>query len=127
MKTQAEIESSCGYQIHTTAGKAAVTAGGAAIIPLPFVPLAAIPALMILEVDLTMKIAREFGENINRAMAKGLAGSCGCTVVGLTAALGLSSMVAIPGASIVINGGVAATVVEAFGWLIFEHYKDKYF
>ena len=126
MKVLSEIESNCGYIIHITAAKAAATAGSAAAIPLPILPLASIPALMALEIDLTMKIAKEFGENITKAVAKGIAGSCGCTVAGLTAALGLSSTFNIPGGGIAINGGVAAAVVEAFGWLIFKHYKDKY-
>lgn len=126
MKKLTEIESNCGYLIHITSAKAAATAGSAAIIPLPGVPLVAIPALMGLEINLTMRIAKEFGENITKAVAKGVAGSCGCTVVGVTAALGLTSVINLPGVNVAINGTIAAGVVEVFGWTVFNHYKNKY-
>lgn len=125
MRKLKEIKQKCDVYIHKIAVEAAAIAGGGAIVPNPGAPFLVIPALMALETKLCVEIASEFEENINEAVAKGIAGSCGCTVIGLGLALGICGL--LPGIGPLIDAGVAFGVVESFGHRVYKKYKNKYF
>ena len=110
----------CHGIIHLNATAAAGIAGGLAQIPgVDNAPL------FLIEVEMTIALAKVFGISITKAGAKSVLSGVAGTTVGRAISQVLVGW--IPGIGNAINAGTAASVVEGIGWAVaktFEAQRD---